>query len=69
MKVSHYKSKLTSDVCIIYLHTANGSRMEIIKYVALIIKNGFNLISFDFTGSGMSDGDLVTYGHREVGDL
>lgn len=43
--------------------------MEVSKYVSTIIKNGFCLISFDFTGSGMSDGDIVTYGHREVGDL
>ncbi|CAD8067241.1 unnamed protein product [Paramecium primaurelia] len=69
IKVSQYVGQIKSDVCIIYLHTANGSRMEVSKYVSMIIKNGFGLISFDFTGSGMSDGDIVTYGHREVGDL
>ncbi|CAK73071.1 unnamed protein product (macronuclear) [Paramecium tetraurelia] len=69
IKVSQYIGQQKSDVCIIYLHTANGSRMEVSKYVSMIIKNGFALISFDFTGSGMSDGEIVTYGHREVGDL
>ncbi|CAD8151649.1 unnamed protein product [Paramecium octaurelia] len=69
IKVSQYTGQQKSDVCIIYLHTANGSRMEVSKYVSMIIKNGFGLISFDFTGSGMSDGEIVTYGHREVGDL
>ncbi|CAD8081056.1 unnamed protein product [Paramecium sonneborni] len=69
IKVSQYIGQQKSDVCIIYLHTANGSRMEVTKYVSMIIKNGFALISFDFTGSGMSDGEFVTYGHREVGDL
>ena len=43
--------------------------MEVVKYVPMLIRNGYSLISFDFTGSGMSDGDFVTYGHREVGDL
>ncbi|CAD8173186.1 unnamed protein product [Paramecium octaurelia] len=69
IKVSQYVGQQKSDVCIIYLHTANGSRMEVSKYVSMIIKNGFGLISFDFTGSGMSDGEIVTYGHREVEDL
>ncbi|CAD8087348.1 unnamed protein product [Paramecium sonneborni] len=69
IKVSQYIGQQKSDVCIIYLHTANGSRMEITKYISMIIKNGFSLISFDFTGSGMSDGEFVTYGYREVGDL
>ena len=67
--MSLYKGTQTQDVCIIYLHTANGSRMEVVKYVPMIIKNGYSLISFDFTGSGMSDGEFVTYGYREVGDL
>lgn len=27
------------------------------------------LVTFDFSGSGMSEGDIVTYGHNEIHDL
>lgn len=64
-----YKSHNSTNVCIVYLHTANGSRMEVAKYVNLILKNGFSFISFDFSGSGISDGNIVTYGFKEIDDL
>lgn len=43
--------------------------MEVFKFVADIIKLNYTLVAFDFSGSGMSDGDIVTYGHNEIRDL
>lgn len=53
----------------IYLHSLNGSRLEVFKHIPDILKHNHTLVTFDFSGSGRSDGDIVTYGHREVFDL
>jgi len=41
---------------------------SIIKKVNCIILKGFHLFCFDFSGSGMSDGEYVTLGYYESND-
>lgn len=43
--------------------------MEVYKYIETLIKQNFILVTFDFSGSGLSEGDTVTYGHQEIHDL
>ena len=57
------------NTCIIYLHSINGSRLEAHKNLNEVLQQGFLYATFDFTGSGKSDGNIVTYGSREVYDL
>ena len=53
----------------IYLHSLNGSRLEIYKHIQDILRENYYLVTFDFSGSGRSQGELVTYGHNEMHDL
>lgn len=54
---------------VVYCHCNSGSRVESLKYANSILKNGFGLCCFDFSGSGISEGELVTLGYNEAEDL
>ncbi|EGR27284.1 hypothetical protein IMG5_198760 [Ichthyophthirius multifiliis] len=55
--------------CVIYCHCNSGSRLESTQIVPHLIKRGLALLTFDFTGSGLSDGEYVTLGKYESEDL
>ena len=55
--------------CIIYMHGNASNKMEGLQYAPLLASHGLNLVSFDFSGCGKSEGDWVTLGHKEVHDL
>lgn len=61
---SYYTNHMTQhpDLCIIYLHANNGSRVEGLHYVEELFKFKYNVCLIDFTGSGWSEGDYVTLG-------
>lgn len=40
-----------------------------ITYLSHFINQGWNVILFDYTGSGLSDGDIVSLGYFESFDL
>ena len=50
------------------MHGANGSRTEGLNCIRSALCAGYVFLSFDFSGSGMSDGEHVTYGWFEVDD-
>lgn len=54
--------------CVIYLHCNGGGRIEIIPLVPLVLAKGYHLMCFDFTGSGLSEGEFVTLGYKETFD-
>lgn len=54
---------------VIYCHCNSGSRVESLKYANSILKNGFGLCCFDFSGSGVSEGEFVSLGFHESEDL
>jgi alpha/beta superfamily hydrolase len=60
---------LTQHPVIIYLHCFNGSRIESIKYAEKILEKGVNFFCFDFSGSGLSDGEYVSLGFYEMDDV
>ncbi|EGR29360.1 hypothetical protein IMG5_157330, partial [Ichthyophthirius multifiliis] len=48
--------------CVIYCHCNSGSRLEALPILPYLIQKGLGLFCFDFSGSGISEGDYVTLG-------
>lgn len=59
----------TSAPCILYLHEMSSSRKECVYLRERILAAGFSLFSLDLSGSGMSEGDRVSFGHFEQDDV
>ena len=55
--------------CVVYMHGNAGNKMEGLDYSLVLIPEGIDLCTFDFSGCGNSQGDYVTLGWKEVHDL
>jgi hypothetical protein len=44
------------NICIVYMHSLNGSRLEASKHAIDVLEMGALYVTFDFSGSGKSDG-------------
>eukprot|EP01035_Chromulina_nebulosa_P065584 gene65584-89715_t len=55
--------------CVIYMHGNSSSRMEALPALSLVLSLGASLLSFDFSGSGKSEGEYVSLGAFEKDDL
>jgi len=55
--------------CIVYMHGNSSSRLEALSVLSLALTLGATLFSFDFAGSGQSDGEYVSLGVFEKEDL
>lgn len=55
--------------CVIYLHGNIGNQTEGVKYVKHLAPRGLSMFCFDFSGSGLSDGEFVTLGYNESEDV
>ena len=55
--------------CVIYMHGNSSSRLEALSSLSLVLGIGATLLSFDFSGSGHSDGEYVSLGYFEKDDL
>ena len=55
--------------CVIYMHGNSSARVEALTQLSLVLTLGATLVSFDFTGSGKSDGEWVSLGAYEKDDL
>ena len=70
--ISHWepvKRKGKALPCVIYMHGNASGRVEAIHIMSMVLSLGVTLLAFDFTGSGMSDGDYVSLGFYEKDDL
>ncbi|CAD8212097.1 unnamed protein product [Paramecium pentaurelia] len=65
LQCSLYKSNKTTQICVLYLHGYNGSRLEAVPYATAILQSQMDLCTFDFQAAGQSDGDFVTFGLNE----
>lgn len=54
---------------LIFLHGNASARVEALAQLSVCLSLGVSVVAFDFSGSGMSDGDYVTLGVREKGDV
>ncbi|CAM9955954.1 unnamed protein product [Choristocarpus tenellus] len=57
--------------CVVYLHGNSSARVDITKTrsLSVLCTTGCTVVAFDFSGSGMSDGDFVTLGYFEQHDV
>ena len=55
--------------CVIYMHGNSSARLEAIPQLSLVLTLGATFITFDFAGSGMSEGEYVSLGFYEKDDL
>lgn len=55
--------------CVIYMHGNSSARVEALSQLSLVLSLGATLVSFDFCGSGKSDGEYVSLGAFEKDDL
>ena len=54
---------------VVFLHGNSSSRVEAKTVLACCLAVGASVFSFDFAGSGRSDGDYVSLGHHEHADV
>jgi pimeloyl-ACP methyl ester carboxylesterase len=55
--------------CVIYMHGNSSARVEGISQLSLVLSLGATMLAFDFSGSGMSEGEFVSLGYFERDDL
>ena len=51
--------------CVIYIHANSSSRVEGINIKKYLLKNDINICTFDFEGSGYSEGEYISLGYHE----
>jgi len=54
---------------VIFLHGNASSRMEGLYQGEVLLEKGINVFAFDFSGSGMSEGEYISLGMHEKDDL
>ena len=55
--------------CVIYMHGNSSGRVEVVPQLSYLLSLGVSVFSFDFAGSGRSDGEYVSLGYFEREDL
>lgn len=55
--------------CVVYLHGNSSCRLEALDIVPTVLSQGMTLFSFDFSGSGRSDGEFISLGWFERDDV
>lgn len=71
---SHYEPEPTERInkilpCVIFCHGNCGSRLDALPLVLSFLPQNITVFSFDFAGSGRSDGEYVSLGWYEKDDL
>ncbi|EKX47348.1 hypothetical protein GUITHDRAFT_106795 [Guillardia theta CCMP2712] len=77
LKCSHYMPVLegtraghtTKFPCVIYCHGNCGSRVDASDCLDLLLPQMISVFAFDFSGSGLSDGETISLGYYEQDDL
>ena len=54
---------------VIYMHGNSSARVEVLPQLSYLLSLGLAVFSFDFAGSGKSDGEYVSLGYYEREDL
>ena len=74
LKCSHFEPirdhRVAKDLpCVIYLHGNCSSRLEAFATIPILLNSNITLFCFDFSGSGLSEGEYVSLGFFERDDL
>ncbi len=65
----HSGSRRRRNPVVVYLHGNSSGRTEVISQLGHLLSLGLSVVAFDFSGSGMSEGDYVSLGYYEQEDL
>lgn len=55
--------------CVIYMHGNSSARLEGLAQLSVVLSLGVTFFTFDFAGSGISEGEYVSLGAYEKDDL
>ena len=55
--------------CVVFLHGNTSSRLEALPFLRFLLPSNICVFCFDFSGSGLSDGEYVSLGWWEKEDL
>jgi len=75
MKCSHYKPEVKKGEtplrrpCVVFLHGNAGSRLQGLACLRTVLSSSADFFTFDFAGSGLSQGEYVSLGYYEKDDL
>ena len=73
IQVSHYflheNDEIIQTPVMVYCHCNAGNRLEGLDILPFLVQKKISLVSFDFRGTGNSDGDFVTLGEQEKEDI
>lgn len=71
LRCSKWSPNTASHRVILYLHSNSSCRLAVVRSPLLptAASVGASLVSFDFAGCGISDGDVVTLGVNEADDI
>ena len=72
IQCSHYEPEIRGPdplPCVIYLHGNSGSRCDATEAIRLLLPARITVFAVDLSGSGLSEGEYVTLGAREVLDV
>ena len=68
-KVREPTSNCERKACVVYLHSHGGCRLEAINLLPSVADIEMDFCCFDFTGSGLSEGEYTTLGFEEYSDI
>jgi len=70
LKCSFFECDQTSPSrCVVYCHGNCGNRMDSLEIIDFVLPEGMTLCAFDFSGSGQSEGEYVSFGYYEQRDV
>ncbi|XP_055800957.1 uncharacterized protein LOC129870263 isoform X3 [Solanum dulcamara] len=73
LRCSHYTPSSFPDgaplPCVIYCHGNSGCRADANEAAVILLSSNISVLTLDFSGSGLSDGDYVSLGWHEKDDL
>ncbi|CAG9311290.1 unnamed protein product [Blepharisma stoltei] len=71
LKCSWFLPKFSKNTlpCIVYCHGNCGSRLDSLEIAYRLLESDISLFTFDFAGSGLSEGSYVSLGYYESWDL
>jgi len=72
LECSHWEpvERITDKIpIVIYMHGNSSARVEVLPQLSYLLSMGVAVFSFDFAGSGRSDGEYVSLGYYEREDL
>lgn len=62
MSIWKRKNGVNSNKCVLYCHPNAGNRLTAVSLLKYLVPKDIIVVSFDFVGCGLSDGDYITLG-------